>query len=296
MGVMSVAYTTINGEIVSEKRNGVPSDYIPDALGSTIALLSDTHQITDSWTYWPNGQVRTRTGTNPTPFTFGGTVGYHSDLVDNFTYVRARELRVALSRWQIVDALWPLEHAYGYARCSPTTWIDASGLDSCLQAALGWVNAIGGQPGGSRSSAFRQCQSMLQKQELLRQRIGATQCPGGAQEICQACSQASGLPMCCNMGSSSSGSGGGTGPGGGFGLGLFGGWETTSFGYASNALPKCIAACASLLAGNRTLCAKLCTLGLSENGCDALFNACGKMPDPENMNCMQFFLVSCFGN
>jgi len=125
-----VAYTTINGQIVSEKRNGVPSDYIPDALGSTIALLSDTHQITDKWTYWPNGQVRTRTGTNPTPFTFVGTRGYHSDIVNNSVYVRKRILRPGLARWHTLDPLWPLEAAYAYVVGSPVTLVDPSGLNA----------------------------------------------------------------------------------------------------------------------------------------------------------------------
>jgi len=127
MGVMSVAYTTINGQIVSEKRNGVPSDYIPDAVGSTIALLNDTHQITDRWTYWPNGQVRTRTGTNPTPFTFVGTRGYHSDIVNNSVYVRKRILRPGLARWHTLDPLWPLEAPYAYVGGSPVTLADPSG-------------------------------------------------------------------------------------------------------------------------------------------------------------------------
>ena len=127
---MSVSYTTINGEIVSENRNGVPSDYIPDALGSTIALLSDTHQITDSWTYWPNGQVRTHTGSSTTPFTFCGTLGYHSDLVGNFTYVRARQLRTGLAKWQTLDQLWPRGLSYSYVKCAPNTYVDPSGLQS----------------------------------------------------------------------------------------------------------------------------------------------------------------------
>jgi len=128
---LSVAYTTINGEIVSEKRNGVPSDYIPDALGSTIALLSDTHQITDTWTYWPNGQVRTHTGSSITPFTFGGRLGYHSDLVGNFTYVCARQLRTGLARWQTLDQVWPLAKAYTYAYGTSVSRSDRTGLDPC---------------------------------------------------------------------------------------------------------------------------------------------------------------------
>jgi len=135
MGVMSVAYTTINGQIVSENRNGVPSDYIPDALGSTIALLSDTHQITDSWTYWPNGQVRTRTGTNPTPHTFCGTVGYHPDVESDSTYVQTRELRPGLARWQTVDPLWPSQAPYAYADSSPVSNTDPTGQFPLIIAA-----------------------------------------------------------------------------------------------------------------------------------------------------------------
>ncbi len=35
-------YLTVDGEILSETRNSVESDYIPDPLGSTAALLSTT--------------------------------------------------------------------------------------------------------------------------------------------------------------------------------------------------------------------------------------------------------------
>jgi len=146
MGVMSVAYTTINGKIVSEKRNGVPSDYIPDALGSTIALLSDTHQITDKWTYWPNGQVRTRTGTNPTPFTFVGTRGYHSDIVNNSAYVQARILRPELARWQTVDPRWPIERAYLYAGANPASAVDPSGTNTIEDICQALTNPTVGPP------------------------------------------------------------------------------------------------------------------------------------------------------
>lgn len=37
MGVTS--YLVIDGEIISETRNGVEADYIPDPLGSTVALI-----------------------------------------------------------------------------------------------------------------------------------------------------------------------------------------------------------------------------------------------------------------
>ncbi len=73
MGVVS--YLNIDGEIVSETRNGVVSDYIPDPLGSTAKLVNDSMQVTDTFEYWPYGEVKSHIGSNPTPFQFGGTLG-----------------------------------------------------------------------------------------------------------------------------------------------------------------------------------------------------------------------------
>jgi RHS repeat-associated protein len=120
-------YTTLDGMILSEVRGGVERDYMPDTLGSTIALLDSSQNKTDTWTYWPYGEVRTRTGSNPTPFTFVGTLGYFADSLKRL-YVRARYLRTDLARWQTVDPLWPDESAYGYVGGLPTRNVDPSGL------------------------------------------------------------------------------------------------------------------------------------------------------------------------
>jgi hypothetical protein len=50
----------------------VRSLYVPDSLGSTVALLDNTQTQTDTFSYWPYSEVNTRTGTTPTPFQFGG--------------------------------------------------------------------------------------------------------------------------------------------------------------------------------------------------------------------------------
>ena len=84
----TVRYTTVNGEIIAEKRNGVRSLYVPDPLGSTVALLDNTQTKTDTFEYWPYGEVRTRTGAIATPFQFVGTLGYRQDSISR-TYVRA---------------------------------------------------------------------------------------------------------------------------------------------------------------------------------------------------------------
>ena len=69
---MKARYTNIDGRIVAEKRGGVRKFYASDSLGSTVALFDNTQTKTDILEYWPYGEVRTRTGTNATPFQFGG--------------------------------------------------------------------------------------------------------------------------------------------------------------------------------------------------------------------------------
>ena len=69
---MKARYTVVNGEVIAEKRGVVRKTYVPDPLGSTIALLDNTQSKTDTFSYWPYGEVKTRTGTTATPFRFVG--------------------------------------------------------------------------------------------------------------------------------------------------------------------------------------------------------------------------------
>jgi len=77
--------------------------------------------------YWPYGEIQTETGTNPSPWSFVGLLGYLRDTASRL-YVRARHYRPGLARWQTVDPLWPDESAYGYASGQTTTLTDPSGL------------------------------------------------------------------------------------------------------------------------------------------------------------------------
>ena len=94
----TVRYTVVEGEVLAEKRNGVRSLYVPDPLGSTVALLTNTQTPTDTFSYWPYGEERTRTGTTSTPFRFLGSRGYYRDS-DSRTYVRARILNTQKGCW-----------------------------------------------------------------------------------------------------------------------------------------------------------------------------------------------------
>ena len=139
---LSVVYATINGQIVSENRGGVISYYAPDNLGSTVALLDSTGTVTDTFTYWPYGEIQSHVGSSVTPFTFCGTLGYYTDVLGSQMYVRARYLRQALTRWLTIDPFWPHELAYGYGSDAPLVNVDPSGLQQVKVGAGGLVPAI----------------------------------------------------------------------------------------------------------------------------------------------------------
>lgn len=134
----TVRYSVANGEIIAEKRNGVRNLYSPDPLGSTVALFDATQTKTDTWTYWPYGDVKTHIGSNGTPFQYGGTIGYRQDSASR-TYVRRRVLDTARGRWLTEDPIgfggmdWNL---YRYASDRPAAVMDPSGLFDAAWCAL----------------------------------------------------------------------------------------------------------------------------------------------------------------
>lgn len=135
---LAVVFSTVNGQIASENRGGTERDYMPDTLGSVAALLDSTQTKTDTWDYWPYGEVAARTGTSTTPFTFVGTLGYFKDLLDKLVYVRARHYQPNYARWLTVDPLWPKEPTYSYSSARPIDRVDPSG-----KSIIGVACAIG---------------------------------------------------------------------------------------------------------------------------------------------------------
>ncbi|HMS57007.1 MAG TPA: hypothetical protein PKA27_16570 [Fimbriimonadaceae bacterium] len=137
---MSVVYTNFGGELVHENRGGVETTYISDPLGSVIDCRNSAGTQVFSATYWPYGEIRTSTGTNPSQFDFVGALGYYRENA-NRAYVRARVLRKELGRWMTIDQLWPWESAFGYVHQSPATTSDKSGnqvIDPRGQYEAGW--------------------------------------------------------------------------------------------------------------------------------------------------------------
>ena len=126
---MKVRYTVMNGQVVSENRGGVKHDYLSDPLGNTTALLDNTGAKTDTFTYFPFGNVASRTGTTATPFQWVGGSGYYRDSSSR-SYVRARTMYTSTGRWGMQD---PIGFAGGdynlyiYVENRVVTWVDPSG-------------------------------------------------------------------------------------------------------------------------------------------------------------------------
>jgi RHS repeat-associated protein len=124
---MSVTYVTVHGRLREETRGGVTTRYLGDTLGSVIKTTDTSGNVSSTTTYWPFGEVRTQTGTNPSPWGFCGVWGYLTDAVSRM-YVRARHYRADTSRWLSVDPLWPRQSAYHYAADDPISNYDPTGL------------------------------------------------------------------------------------------------------------------------------------------------------------------------
>jgi RHS repeat-associated protein len=130
---MKARYTVVNGEVIAQQRSGARHLYTPNPLGSTVALISSSQTKTDTWSYWPYGEVKTRTGTTPTPFQFVGTLGYYRDS-ESRAYVRARYLDKLKARWLTENPIgfqgmdWNL---FRYATDNPISAFDRTGLSYC---------------------------------------------------------------------------------------------------------------------------------------------------------------------
>src|SRR5581483_9202690 len=141
---MRVRYTVVNGEVIAEKRSGVRKLYVPDPLGSTVALLDSTQTQTDTFSYWPYGEERSRTGTTATPFRFVGGAGYYRDSASR-VYVRARDMDRRWGRWSTPELALPFWRAL-VARL-PAPRGESYGLVLAKAAAAGYqycnVNPLG---------------------------------------------------------------------------------------------------------------------------------------------------------
>lgn len=134
-------FTTANGVIISEKRGGNRFFYAADPVGSTVAMFNASGTLTDSFAYWPYGELRSSSGSTASSFKYCGTWGYFTETTGR-TYIRGRFYRDKIARWQTVDGFWPELSAYRYGDSNPVSSIDPSGYMTWYQKHLKCLEAI----------------------------------------------------------------------------------------------------------------------------------------------------------
>src|SRR5580692_8174542 len=123
-------FTVFDNEIVSENRAGVLHDYVPDVLGSTVALLDNTQTQTDQWTYWPYGEAVRVKGSTPTTKLFVGTASCNQDSASR-TLMHHRGLDTLKGRWLTEDPIGFAggdRNLYRFVGNNPVAKTDPSGL------------------------------------------------------------------------------------------------------------------------------------------------------------------------
>lgn len=134
-GAVTAEYATepyLYGNLISQNRGGVESQYHFDSQGSTLALTDDNQNVTDTYAYSAFGEVTAHTGSTVNPFQYIGQDGYYRDAVTSECRIRRRSLLSGIGQWisrdplAIAIALSP--HIYIYANNNPTSYADPSGL------------------------------------------------------------------------------------------------------------------------------------------------------------------------
>jgi fibro-slime domain-containing protein/RHS repeat-associated protein len=126
-----VASYTYGLDLISQRRSGVDSFYLSDALGSTRALTNTQGVVTDSYFYDAFGQLLSSTGTTVNSFLY---TGEQKDEAAGLYYLRARYYDPALGRFLTQDPYQgklqqPLSlHQYSYVQNNPVNMTDPTGL------------------------------------------------------------------------------------------------------------------------------------------------------------------------
>jgi RHS repeat-associated protein len=133
-GNVTAEYTTepgLHGNLISQNRGGVESQYHFDPQGSTLALTDDNQNVTDTYGYNAFGEVTERTGSTVNPFQYIGQKGYYRDNLTGQYLARRRPYEPETARWLTVDdveLVFAGNHAYVYVNNRPVILVDPSGL------------------------------------------------------------------------------------------------------------------------------------------------------------------------
>jgi len=145
-GAVTAEYTAepgLYGNIISQNRGGVESQFHYDAQGSTLAVTDDSQNVTDTRAYSAFGETTESTGSTSFPFQYIGQKGYYRDTLTGDYLARHRPLDSRRGRWQTGDPLG-LDRAnvnlYGYCANNPVRYQDPSGLMVSTKCPIGKVD------------------------------------------------------------------------------------------------------------------------------------------------------------
>ena len=126
-----VASYTYGLELISQRRQGVDSFYLHDALGSTRALTNASGAVTDSYSYDAFGQLTSSSGTTVNSFLY---TGEQNDVASGLYYLRARYYNPSAGRFISMDPYRgtlnapATQHRYAYTQNNPVNATDPTGL------------------------------------------------------------------------------------------------------------------------------------------------------------------------
>lgn len=101
-GTITAEYATepyLYGNLISQNRGGVDSQYHFDPQGSTLALTDDNQNVTDTYAYSAFGEVTEKTGSTGNPFQFIGRRGCYTGSMTATCDLRGRDYLPNVGRW-----------------------------------------------------------------------------------------------------------------------------------------------------------------------------------------------------
>jgi len=148
-GAVTAEYTAepgLFGNVISQNRGGVESQFHYDAQGSTLAVTDDNQNVTDTFAYSAFGEVTERTSTTEVPFQYIGRKGYYTDGLTGQIMARERPYEPVRARWLSCDPLlFPdSPNLYLYVQNSPNVSVDPTGEVACPPIAFPVVIPLSG--------------------------------------------------------------------------------------------------------------------------------------------------------